>query len=276
VGGYSVPISSVPWQASIQEHGIHQCGAAIYSDQILITAAHCFPQHPYGYTVRVGSTNRNFGGQVAEIANIIVHEGHHETHNISINDIAVIKLSSRLRMDDTVRSIPLADITPPIGSPASVSGWGRVGYNQPQSDILRSYDIALIRLQSKLTMNSRVSAIPLAGSSPESGSPATVSGWGALEFNKELSFALREVDVDIMDQKQCLRSYGRIITQDMICAAAPGKDACSGDSGGPLVSDGQLIGIVSFGTECAHPKYPGVYANVAELKPWILSSVERL
>jgi len=136
VGGYSVPISSVPWQASIQEHGIHQCGAAIYSDQILITAAHCFPQHPYGYTVRVGSTNRNFGGQVAEIANIIVHEGHHETNNISINDIAVIKLSSRLRMDDTVRSIPLADSTPPMGSPASVSGWGRVGYNQPQSDIL--------------------------------------------------------------------------------------------------------------------------------------------
>ncbi|XP_037709720.1 trypsin delta-like [Drosophila subpulchrella] len=224
VGGYPVPISSAPWQASIQEYGIHQCGAAIYSDQILITAAHCIPQHPYGSTVRVGATNRNFGGQVAEIANIIVHEGYHEINEIPFNDIAVIRLSSRLRMDDTVRSIPLADSTPPIGSPASVSGWGRVGYKQPQSDILL------------------------------------------------------ETAVSIADWHSCRNSYRQVvdITKDMICAAGPGRDACTHDSGGPLVSDGKLVGIVSFGKGCAFPGYPGVYVNVAEYKPWILSAIQRI
>ncbi|XP_037709450.1 trypsin delta-like [Drosophila subpulchrella] len=220
VGGKAVSILSVPWQASLQKFGDHSCGAAIYSEDIIITAAHCVKNTNVGiYSVRVGSSYTYFGGQVVRVSRILAHEGNAKS---------------------------------------------------------MSYDIALIRLQSKLTMNSRVRPIPLASSSPKRRSPATVSGWGAVGFNKAMSTALREVDVDIVDRNQCLRSYGRVITRDMICAAAPGKDACSGDSGGPLVSDGKLVGIVSFGTDCAHPNYPGVYANVAELKPWILSSVKRL
>ena len=54
----------------------------------------------------------------------------------------------------------------------------------------------------------------------------------------------------------------------MVCAGVPGggKDSCSGDSRGPMVlkKSGELVGIVSWGTGCAKPGYPGVYANVAE------------
>ncbi|KAH8352897.1 hypothetical protein KR084_007146, partial [Drosophila pseudotakahashii] len=224
VGGYSVPISSVPWQASLQKFGMHKCGAAIYSDQILITAAHCIPRRTFGYSVRVGATNRNFGGQVARIANIIAHEGYRRISIGAINDVAVIRLSTRLQMGDTVRPIPLADSTPAMGSSASVSGWGRVGFNQKASDILLETTVA-------------------------------IANWNS-----------------------CRLSYGQLIdiTKDMICAAGPGKDSCSADSGGPLVSDGKLVGIVSFGEGCADPDYPGVYANVAEYKPWILNAIQRI
>ncbi|XP_017014649.2 trypsin delta-like [Drosophila takahashii] len=220
VGGDSVSIQSVPWQASLQKFGLHACGAAIYSEDIVITAAHCLRDtYIFFLSVRVGSSYNHFGGQVVKAAKFLAHEGH----------------SKRM-----------------------------------------TNDIALIRLQSKLTMDHRVSSIPLADSPPQSGSTASVSGWGALGFNGQFPNSLMEVNVDIVDQDQCLRSYGRVTTKDMICAAGPGKDACAGDSGGPLVSNGKLVGIVSFGTEYAHPKYPGVYANVAELKPWILSAIERL
>ena len=46
------------------------------------------------------------------------------------------------------------------------------------------------------------------------------------------------------------------ITDSMMCATDPGKDACQGDSGGPLVTKAtgvdngySLIGVVSFGSE---------------------------
>ena len=32
-----------------------------------------------------------------------------------------------------------------------------------------------------------------------------------------------------------------------------------------------IIGVTSFGTGCAHPDYPGVYARVTEVKSWIQS-----
>ena len=30
-----------------------------------------------------------------------------------------------------------------------------------------------------------------------------------------------------------------------------------------------IIGVTSYGTGCAHPDYPGVYARVTEVKSWI-------
>jgi hypothetical protein len=72
----------------------------------------------------------------------------------------------------------------------------------------------------------------------------------------------------------------------MICAghAEGGKDSCQGDSGGPLfmevpkngnsiVKKEVQIGIVSWGTGCAQPNKPGVYASVAYHHQFIKDNV---
>eukprot|EP00951_Prasinocladus_malaysianus_P004811 scaffold34012_cov46-Prasinocladus_malaysianus.AAC.4 len=89
--------------------------------------------------------------------------------------------------------------------------------------------------------------------------------------------------------------YQGLVSENMLCAAAIGKDACQGDSGGPLIASAQelqaagyevdedvVVGIVSWGFECARLEgsiqngqeiitggYPGVYTRVANYQDWI-------
>ena len=104
---------------------------------------------------------------------------------------------------------------------------------------------------------------------------AVVTGWGKLNYTGPYSDILKEVNVRTISNQECRASYGHHrISDNMICAARVGKDACTGDSGGPLAVLGQdgsyrQIGVVSWGRECARPGYPGVYTRVSSLLGWI-------
>ncbi|XP_033151508.1 trypsin alpha-3 [Drosophila mauritiana] len=136
-------------------------------------------------------------------------------------------------------------------------------------------DIGVVRLKSKLTFGSTIKAITMASATPAHGSAASISGWGKTSTSGPSSATLLFVDTRIVGRSQCGSStygYGSFIKATMICAAATNKDACQGDSGGPLVSGGQLVGVVSWGRDCAVANYPGVYANIAELRDWVLQA----
>jgi hypothetical protein len=68
-------------------------------------------------------------------------------------------------------------------------------------------------------------------------------------------------------------SFGLITCFTFTGVEGGGVDACQGDSGGPLViKDGSKhtqVGIVSAGSECAHPDYPGVYSRISSNEEWI-------
>ncbi|XP_022224743.2 trypsin alpha [Drosophila obscura] len=141
-------------------------------------------------------------------------------------------------------------------------------------------DIAVIRLSSSLSLSSNIKAIALASYNPANGASAAVSGWGTQSSgSSSIPTTLQYVNVKIVSQSQCASStygYGSEIRSTMICAAASGKDACQGDSGGPLVSGGVLVGVVSWGYGCAYANYPGVYADVAVLRSWVISAANSI
>ncbi|XP_016947226.1 trypsin beta [Drosophila biarmipes] len=137
-------------------------------------------------------------------------------------------------------------------------------------------DIAIIKLSSSLSFSSTIKAIGLASSNPANGAAASVSGWGTQSSgSSSIPSQLQYVNVNIVSQSKCASSsysYGSQIKSSMICAAASGKDSCQGDSGGPLVSGGVLVGVVSWGYGCAASNYPGVYADVAALRSWVIKN----
>lgn len=103
---------------------------------------------------------------------------------------------------------------------------------------------------------------------------------GETRNSSEKKRYLRAVRVPIVNQEVCKKQYTNFVyevTNRMICAGLEkgGKDACQGDSGGPLVEFEtgvpRLIGVVSWGRDCALPNYSGVYARVTAVRDWIKS-----
>ncbi|EFX74419.1 trypsin [Daphnia pulex] len=143
-------------------------------------------------------------------------------------------------------------------------------------------DIVLIKLITPLDFSSgKVSPIslPAMGQETAAGTNVTVTGWGNLEFNNpNRPDVLNKVGIPTVSDLECRRSYGPIDMFDsFICAGVPegGLDSCNGDSGGPLFTSDpqQLIGIVSWGKDCALPGYYGVYTEVSYFSDWIAATI---
>lgn len=106
------------------------------------------------------------------------------------------------------------------------------------------------------------------------GTVATVTGWGNVSrFGIRFPKLLHEVEVPIRSDRYCGHPgrYGsEFIGSKMFCAGNVdgGEDSCQGDSGGPIVvpddpSGRVLVGIVSWGIDCALPEFPGIYTELA-------------
>ncbi len=167
-----------------------------------------------------------------------------------------------------------------IENTEQILGVDAVFVHQDYSTRKKNHDIALLRLNKLAILNKFVTTVPLATQDRLSltapGQTATVTGWGMTSEGGRVSHELMEAAIPVVDNDTCQRSYGGLITDNMLCAgyAEGGVDACQGDSGGPLVvldeqGKWHLVGVVSFGFGCARAKYYGVYARVSQYVPWV-------
>ena len=137
-----------------------------------------------------------------------------------------------------------------------------------------SYDFALCKLQhsahpslprAPIAHNSYVSSL-------EPGTYMRAVGLGHTSFRGSKAEELKEVYVPLVPDDFCrsrMSQYGTV-DDTMVCAGGEGgKDACGGDSGGPLFHGDVLVGVTSWGYECAWTGIPGVYAKVGKVIRWI-------
>lgn len=230
VGGNPIDITAVPWQVLLRLNNTTQCGGAIIADSWVLTAAHCMNGvSPSHVEAFVGVTDQN-----------------------------------RLTRDHLVQ------VSQVIVNP----GWNASTY---------SNDLALIGLAAPITPSASAQPVSLplvqdATTWPALGEQATISGWGSTTLNGSSSPLLRAATVQILTSPtdpKCGEYGTSFVSGNHVCAGMPqgGVDACQGDSGGPLtvLYNGApvLAGIVSSGSGCADPKYPGLYTRVTTYLPWL-------
>ncbi|XP_075975823.1 trypsin, alkaline A-like [Anticarsia gemmatalis] len=141
-------------------------------------------------------------------------------------------------------------------------------YNRATADS----DVAILRSTTAIRYGTGVQPANLGGYVVGDNEVVWAAGWGQTEYLRP-SEQLRHVQIWTINQGVCRQRYGQAtITDNMLCSGVldvGGRDQCSGDSGGPLYHNGNVVGICSWGEECALPFYPGVNVRVSRFIPWI-------
>ncbi|PNF37610.1 hypothetical protein B7P43_G11987 [Cryptotermes secundus] len=207
------------------------CGGTLIHKRFVLTAAHCLEDssiYRYGKAryVRLGDVDLKSSAddvtvQAFNVVRRIPHP-YYRTHQ-KYHDIALLELDDDVYFDSFVRPACLhTRYTVPSEMPIA-SGWGRTepGRNLTGQKLMK-VDLEFQPLGKCMDVITE-----------------QVDPWA---INKELSVGL--------------------LNDSMLCVGVleGGKDSCQGDSGGPLqvraqsaVCDFDVVGIVSFGIDCAKP-----------------------
>ena len=116
------------------------------------------------------------------------------------------------------------------------------------------------------------------------GEECWVVGWGHTKWGGTKPAKLNYAKVRLISKQMCNsnKSYNGTIHNTALCAGFPkgGVDSCEYDSGGGLVckrcDQYYLLGLVSWGHECARPWKFGVYTNMVVLTSWVQETIRNV
>ncbi|XP_043087856.1 trypsin-2-like isoform X2 [Puntigrus tetrazona] len=136
-------------------------------------------------------------------------------------------------------------------------------------------DIMLIKLSKPVTLNKYVKPLNLPKSCAPPDTACRVSGWGITMNDMVDSDKLQCLNLSIISDHDCNKSYPGLITDSMFCAGylEGGKGVCQGDSGGPMVCNGEIHGIVSAGGRCSAKDQPAIFTKVCLFNSWITETI---
>lgn len=126
VGGQEADDGKFPYQCSLQlDEYKHRCGCAIISEKYVLTASHCLVGlEPSSISIVVGTNDVQAGGDLYQSSKFYIHAEYNKP--MYANDIGLIRVKGKIRLDDRVQPIELATEEVPNGAEVLLSGWGRL------------------------------------------------------------------------------------------------------------------------------------------------------
>jgi secreted trypsin-like serine protease len=254
IGGVPVPDDQAGFVAALfQDFGgqaFQICGGTFIAADLVLTAAHC----SRGVTAIADEQNQMLLGPT---------------------DPALLKV---VRRPTSVAGVAEADFL----------AVERVYVHPDYDDWTADNDIAVWRLTKPSPGPTLAVASPtLMARLDHGGALLTAFGYGVTNLDaNEPSDVLMQVRLPLFDHEECRTNYydalgeaagglspEEIVTDNMLCAGGAEKDTCYGDSGGPLTfgrgSGRRIVGLTSWGLDCAMPGLPGVYTRSSNFIPWI-------
>jgi trypsin len=129
IGGEQAGIDTWGWAVSIRVRNNHVCGGSLISSTLVLTAAHCLSSINTisSLSINAGSEDVYSLKHRRSISEMYIHRNYNG--NTYINDIAVLRLSSPLNINDhslAVICLPLATTVeyPPKDTAVVAIGWG--------------------------------------------------------------------------------------------------------------------------------------------------------
>lgn len=257
-------------------------GGALVAPDMVLTAGHCLPERTKDLekmTVQVGKYYRNdddYGGDHRRRHRDHGQDDDHKDEDNESTDDDTLHKETRLHVE-TFR------VARAIQHPHFQIEEQRRG-----EDVFH-HDYLLLQLDGR--SQAPVVSINRDPSLPRRGDVLTVAGMGWIQPDWPDVFpsVLQTVPLDYLPNEDCARSSGRNMSyrhkvQDWHLCTTGGpnneRDACAYDSGSPILmtvpvgrsstKDQQvLVGMVSWGEECADADFPGVNARVSAASDWI-------
>ncbi|XP_053670829.1 phenoloxidase-activating factor 2-like [Anopheles nili] len=157
------------------------------------------------------------------------------------------------------------------------------------------FDVALLVLDKPFqpAENVQIICLPPPGVRPPTGTECVTGGWGKDRFGEAGVYQqiLKRVALPVVDSDQCQQALRKTrlgpsykLHNTFLCAGGKkDADVCAGDGGAALVclipgshTDYYQAGVVAWGIGCGDEHIPGVYADVATLRSWIVDNLRAL